>query len=412
MRTTARAVAAALVALAFGVAPATDSAVAARTTYDSNGTVLWNGKKAFLIGLLRPPPLDARTPWGTNALDEVVAAGVNILAAGPYGRDWTDEDVPDVRLWSAAAAARGAGTWVNLRELARAQPGTEEELALKHVVASLKDERGLAMWKGPDEPWWSGWRPASLLQHAYATTKAIDPNHLWDIIQAPRGTAADLAPYSEVTDGHAVDVYPVRFGVTDPQLDSVGRWTALIRSITPNKVVFTTLQICFSGSDDPAGSGAYVMPTLDQERYMAYDAIVNGARGLFFFGGNNPRCFGAGDAELGWNWTFWSVALRSLVAELGPRSRLYPALVSPGTQARLPTTDPSTNAVRRRGRGRDLWVIATRRGAGTKRVTVRGLPRSLTRGTVYREGRSIRVRNGTFTDSLSRWGVHVYHFGP
>ena len=76
------------------------------------------------------------------------------------------------------------------------------------------------MWKGADEPWWGGVAP-SALQFAFcratgrgdaswcAGEPALDQDHLWVTIQAPRGTSADLAPYAAVTDVHGVDVYPV-----------------------------------------------------------------------------------------------------------------------------------------------------------------------------------------------------------
>ena len=52
-------------------------------------------------------------------------------------------------------------------------------------------------------------------------------------IEAPRGTVADLAPYSSVTDVHGVDIYPVSLAHPDPDLGAVGRWTATLASISP-----------------------------------------------------------------------------------------------------------------------------------------------------------------------------------
>lgn len=77
----------------------------------------------------------------------------------------------------------------------------------------------------------------------------------------------------------------------------------------------------------------------------------------------------------------------------------------------LSTTDPTTQAIRRQGATtNDIWVIAARSGSGTQAVTIGGLPTAITSGVVYTEGRSVPVSNGTFTDSFSQWGVHVYHF--
>ena len=398
---------AALAALLVGLsAPA---AGAAPTAIDPRGTILVNGMKTFPIGLSRPPALDAATPWGTNALTEVTSAGVTLLRVDPRDGRWSAEAVADARRWNEAAAARGVSTWVNLRELTTVTPGSEEEALLKEVVGSLKNDPGFGMWKGVDEPWWMGVGPERL-QHPYATTKALDPDHPWVTIQAPRGYPWDLAPYSFVTDLHGVDIYPVDYRFPDPRLHAVGKWTRTIRSVTRNQAVFMTLQICFSGSDDPSGSGAYVLPTKRQQRYMVYDAIINGARALNFFGGNYRECLSGADVEAGWNWTFWNTVLKSLVLEIGPRSAFYPALLVPGTDRPLWASDATTQLRSRQVGTRDLWVIAARHGSGTKRVTIRGLPRSLRTGTVYTERRSVRVRNGAFTDRFGRWAVHVYRF--
>jgi hypothetical protein len=75
-----------------------------------------------------------------------------------------------------------------------------------------------------------------------------------------------------VTDVHGVDMYPVTLATgSSPDLHQVGTWTALTSAITPSAPVWTTLQICSSGSNNKT-TGVYVLPTSTQERYMAYDA--------------------------------------------------------------------------------------------------------------------------------------------
>ena len=79
-----------------------------------------------------------------------------------------------------------------------------------------------------------------------------------------------------------------------------------------------TLQIAWTGvvrsRDRPAVVPRF--PTLQQERFMALEAIVNGARGLVFFGGHLTQVCTPADAAAGWNWTFWERVLRPLLAEL------------------------------------------------------------------------------------------------
>jgi len=143
---------------------------------------------------------------------------------------------------------------------------------------------------------------------------------------------------------------------------------------------------------------------------MIYDAIINGARMLAFFGGNNPRCWNAADTDHAWSWTFWNTVLKGLIGEIDAISPLAPALVNVGTTQPLQASDSTTQVISRAGNANELWVLAARSGTGAASVTIDGLPPAVTSGTVYTEGRSVTVANGSFTDTFDRWGVHVYHF--
>ena len=408
-----------LITVAVLAALLADAAGAATTRFDEHGTVLVDGRKVFPIVL-------AKGPEGAG-LDEVVDAGVNFLKTGPATRPWWPEDIADAIERNREAAARGVYTWVNLATLSDANPDSLKEERLREVVAALEGDpsaSALAMWKGADEPWWAGpnFAPAEL-QFAYclATSRGdaswcegqpwADEEHLWVTIQAPKGTPDDLEPYSEVTDIHGVDHYPVTYTATDPKLHEVGTWTDTIRSVTPSGAVWTTLQVCASGSSDPNDSSKFVLPTRLQERYMVYDAILNGARSLAFYGGNLSRCWNESDSARGWNWTFWDTVLEDLVREINAESPIAPALVNAGSTKTLQSSDATTQVISREGAtGSELWVIAARHGEGSASVTISGLPATVREGTVYTEGRSIEVTNGSFTDTFSRWDVHVYRF--
>ena len=401
---------------------ASSSAVAATTTIDPYGTVVLDGRKVFPIVLAKGPERGAKTPDATDALDEVVAAGVNVFKVGPASRPWWPEDKADAVAWNQEAAERGAYTWVNLATLADATPETPvKEARLREVIALLRDDPALALWKGADEPWWGPFDPPHL-QYAYCVGTSrgnldwcegrpwADSGHLWVTIQAPRGEASDLSPYSAVTDIHGVDHYPVTQTNPNPDLHEIGIWTDTIRSLTPNRAVWTTLQVCASGSGD---GEAYVLPSRPQERYMIYDAIINGARSLAFYGGNIYRCWDDRDEALGWNWHFWDDVLEELVRELNAVSPIAPALVNPETTQVLATSDPETQAISRVGAtSDDLWVIAARHGAdpSPRPVMISGLPAWAANAAVYTESRSVTAGAGSLTDEFARWGVHVYHF--
>jgi hypothetical protein len=377
-------------------------------TLSPQGSIVIDDAPIFPLGLSVGPPLSGVTSDGQNGNDVVVSAGINFLRANPKDPKFSDDDIASARALLDAAAARKAYGWVYLRDLSRAAPGTADEQRLRVVVAALQDHAALALWKGSDEPWWDGYS-ADSLRNAYQVTKSLDPDHLWTLIEAPKGTAADLAPYSAVTDVHGVDIYPVAYGVTDPDLHAVGRWTALVRSITPDQAVSMTLQICFSGSDNATHTD-YVLPTRKQERYMIYDAIISGARSLWFWGGDNPYCMTSQDQMLGWNWTFWNNVLKNLISEIGPASQLYPALLVPGTGLDIVANNTALGLVSRQVGSKDIWVLAASHATSTATVRLSGLPNEVTTGTVYMENRSVTVSAGAFSDSFERWGVHVYHF--
>lgn len=387
------------------------------TTTDPAGTVLLDGQKIFPIVLAKGPPPGGTTPSGEDAFAEVVGAGVNFFKVGPAVQPWTDADIEQAKLENRTAAAHGAYTWINLSTVSLASGETRLEQVVPALLADSAAD-AIGMWKGRDEPLWSG-IPASDLRRAFcrATGRGelswcggrpvLDRDHLWSTIQAPRGTPEQLAQYSPVTDVHGADVYPVTRANPNGDLSRVGTWTKTIASVTPNHAVWTTLQICASGSGDQSD---FVLPTRAQERFMIYDAIINGARSLAFYGGNIFRCWNESDEAHGWNWTFWNTVLRDLIAEISAISPIGPALVNAETTEVLSASDSTTQVISRAGNGDDLWVIAARSGAGTQSVRIDGLPAGVSSGTVYTEGRSVSVVNGSFTDSFSQWGVHVYHF--
>jgi hypothetical protein len=59
---------------------------------------------------------------------------------------------------------------------------------------------------------------------------------------------------------------------------------------------WTTLQIAYSGILPPK---VPIFPTIREERFMAYQAIVAGARGLVFFGGDLAQVMRPVDAAQG-----------------------------------------------------------------------------------------------------------------
>jgi hypothetical protein len=197
------------------------------------------------------------------------------------------------------------------------------------------------------------------------------------------------------------------------------------------KPVWTTLQIAWSGILPSKSKPGLVprFPTLQEQRFMAYQAIVAGARGLMFFGGHLTQVMRPADARAGWNWTFWETVLRPLLTEL-TSTAIEPALIAPNTPAAIHATAADVDLIARQD-DRFLYIVAVRRGGTTTRVGFSGLPRkhdgtALTGGQVLFEFvqepppppiqatkqafRSIGVANGGFRDWFGSHDVHVYRF--
>ncbi len=402
------------------------------TKLDSrSGCLLVGGKRVFPLGLSDPPPVNGTAPNGKPAWTEIASAGAN------FARNYT--------VWTAAGAAEqllavgrqleaaeqhGLQMWVALAGL---DNNLSQKSLLDKIVNTLKGHPGLGVWKGADEPA-HGHIPAAGLVAVRNHLKTLDPDHPIAIIQAPRApapkrgapdrrlTIAAIKPYAAACDIHGIDIYPVskppgRHAGGPPvntDISVVGDMTRIVARATSRKAIWMTLQIAWSGVLPP--QHPLVFPTFPQARFMAYDAIVAGARGLFFFGGHLPHAMNPQDKRRGWNWSYWNRVQRPLLRELsdGPHTA---ALTAP-LAAHPVTANAADIAVSARQDGNALYLIAVRRSP-TKHGKVRfsGLPAGIRKGTVLAHpggnpARPVTVTRGAFTDpaAFEPHNARVYRF--
>jgi hypothetical protein len=372
--------------------------------------------RVFPIGLSDPPPVGSATPSGRPAWAEIASAGVT------HARNytvWTSaaaaEQIVSVTEELDAAAEHKLQLWVALA-------GVDDDLGrrslLDRIVGVLRGHPGLGAWKGADEPA-HGHVPAAGCVAVYKRLRSLDPDHPVVLIEAPRGaspssqahdvplTVTAVAPYAAACDIHGIDIYPVSkppgLHAGGPPVNTdisvVGDMTRLIGRASPGRAIWTTLQIAWSGVVPPH---PIIFPTLPQARFMAYDAIIAGARGLFFFGGQIKGAMTAADRRLGWNWTYWQRVLRPLLQELTDAAH-NPALTAPDSAHKL-TASAADVAVSARDAGSHLYVLAARRSpTATGAVRFTGLPAGVRSGTVLAHpggnpAREVTVSAGTFTD--------------
>jgi hypothetical protein len=414
--------------------------MSAITIDPTTGCLVIGGAKVFPICLSEAPASDGQTRDGRNAWAEVSSAGVNFVRSGLH--QWNlpqiDAQIAAERARLDAAATHNMYCWPRLGNAGNlpAASGSVEEQLLVRIANGLKTHAALGAYKGVDEPAWGGVAADGLVR-ARTKLRTVDPDHPVVITQAPLGTAASLTPYRPAFDITGADIYPVAYppgqhsDLPNKDISVVGDVTKKMVTAAGGKPVWMTLQIAWSGMTPGQQHPDIVprFPTLQEERFMAYQAIVNGARGLVFFGGQLTQVMRPRDAQLGWNWTFWDQVLRPVLIELTSPSVL-PALTAGAAQAAV-TASASDVQLATRQAGSTLYVIAVRTGGTTSRVTFSGLPpkqggAALAAGQALfeyaqdplpppiqpgnQQFRYVQVASGSFKDWLGPHDVHVYRF--
>lgn len=401
--------------IGFLVLIASLATAASTVILDTNGVLVIDRKKVFPIGLSSPPPPDGKAPNGKNAIQELHDAGATFLRTGARGGPWDKEAIAQERKYQDAAARYGMHCWVFLNELGAVPEGNAaREAMLRKVVTTFRNHPGLGVWKGVDEPEWGG-DPIPPMVRTRAIIREIDPNHPIAVTHAPRGTVQSLRRYNVTADITGADIYPISYppGLhslgTNKEISMIGDYTRTMKEVADGKLpVWMILQIAWSGVVNPGKTLRF--PTFPEERFMAYQAIINGARGLMFFGGHIKPAWNEDDAKLRWNWSFWNRVLRPVIDEIGEKSALYPALVAPDAPLNI---ECSASDVEFCAREADdyLFVLACKRGGATVEVKFSGLPTSLSSGEVlYEAPRGVKLRDGIFTDWFAPFEVHVYRF--
>jgi hypothetical protein len=359
-----------------------------------------------VISFSIPPPPNGRTPEGKDGWAELKEAGTNFFRLAPRKEEPQGSPAAIARIkgWLDAAAQHGMHCWITLGELPGIKPtDAEKAKMLASLIAQFKDHPGLGVWKGY----------ADACKRAYDIFHQMDPNHPVIIIQAPTKASLPLEPYAAACDITGVDIYPIAYppgkhsDFGNREMSVVSDCTQWIRRSAPGKPVWMTLQVAWGGV---ASAGKRLrFPSFAQQRYMAYAAIINGARGLNYQGPALPTTLNETDAKLEWNWSYWRKVQKALVEELGWHSPINPALIAP--ESRLPVRVDGAPGVEFcvREVGNDIFLLAAKREGDTAVARFSGLPVPDQQGAVlFEEPQKVDVKGGAFEDWFGPNDVHVY----
>jgi hypothetical protein len=213
----------------------------------------------------------------------------------------------------------------------------------------------------------------------------------------------DIALWRDSADVLASDPYPL-FGA-EPSggypLVEVADWTALTRSAVKDARPFMTVLQFFKFTSQ----GRF--PTLAEMRSMAYMAVVEGARGLWWWSIGTSAL---ADVCAGWcaERTAYMSNLKSVVNEIAV---LEPALLSDDAPGVL-TGNSNTGAIRTKVKvvGNTGYVFAYNHTASAQSATftLSAAPSSV---TVNAEARTIAPAATSFVDAFGPYQAHVYVLG-
>lgn len=261
-----------------------------RTT-SSDMIVLKRGQESlFPIGWYESPTKD-------DELRELAESGVNLMRCG--NREALDR-----------ASKAGMLGWMPLA----VQQGATQ--ALREQISSVVDHPALAVWEGPDEIIWTFTAYSTLEKAAgikkedwyeqrpnatkYAEEQAaiilpkmregvelirsLDPQKrpFW-MNEAADSDLRYVRGYTPFSEAIGCDYYPVR-GVGEFDLRSIGQITDRWNVVGHNKPVWMVLQAFSWHVMNPDRGRRY--PHFQESRYMAYNAITHGAKGIFYWGSN------------------------------------------------------------------------------------------------------------------------------
>lgn len=287
--------------------------------------------------------------------------------------------------------------------------------SLREMVDTFEDEASVLCWHAPDEPSWFG-PPAEELVLGYRALRSLSRKPVWlnfgPSFPVDHINWSSMRSFTEPCDILSLDVYPVPDGRPKTgqgyniALTTVGDYArTLVDLVTDRgiqeKPVWMVLQGFGWGElvgDMGESNPDCPPPTPAELRYMAYDAIVNGATGVLFWGVHASSA----DSALWGN-------LKALATEL---SELYPVLTAP---ARLiwPTfrVDRSNVQVLIKRVGKRVTFLAVNRSAAPAsgvRFSVGSRQEAFTKMSVRFEDREMALSGNAWSDDFEPYGIHVY----
>ncbi len=252
--------------------------------FDDDGILVLDGKRFFPVGIITPAP-------GLDALRVYSASGINTVSVKmSISQRMTEYQLSALQHYKLASV-----DWNNWGQFsgqdAKVKAGIQRRAAL---FAKYKGMIGVLS----DEPLWNRWKLENMRQNYRLMYKYL-PDHVCWLNNAPRLTGGSEDPrqsfetvraYSRTADVTGVDIYPVPEGrghnnLPNETISCVGEYTDLCRKmIWDRKPVWMILQAMGWSEEGGLLNSVRPRPTEKQLRFMVWNAITHGAKGIFWYG--------------------------------------------------------------------------------------------------------------------------------
>ncbi len=269
--------------------------------------VIMNGKPRFIIG-------SYHNPKDLDELKILEENGFNLV------RSAADSNALDM------VEDAGLYAWLNTGGLIDFSKDKNIRMEkLTGLVNRFKDHPALAVWEIPDEALWSLGYPkfefmfygkqwseeqqdsilnvlsiaipekAKGIAEGCEQLRNLDPIHPIWMNHAPRNTISHLRLFSKSADIVGCDIYPGYKGVDghnelhNHRLSSVGGYTDIMQNAAPNKPIWMVLpgfswDLLKLKNPIRENLDPKKFPSYKHSRFMAWDAILHGAKGILYWG--------------------------------------------------------------------------------------------------------------------------------
>lgn len=250
----------------------------------------------------------------------------------------------------------------------------------------------------------------------------LDPHRLIWLNHAPRNAITDLRRHNRAVDMAGCDIYPIPSNLQTGHSDlpsvwpsSVGDYTRRMRQAAPGRACAMVLQgfgwrdLEAKPTEERIKLGFGRRPNLLQHRFMAWDAIVNGAHALLYWGTAHLKEPDSADTRR------FRSELYSVIKEIRSLERF---IVAPAPRGKISaraergfgSIDGGGIIAWLRRSGDDYLLAIVNENQSGVAFKVTGLPEALNGRTLVRIGTDETVvpAAGAFRDGIRDFGVHLY----